>query len=452
MRRVMIAGLTSGVGKTTICCALLAAYARRGSTVQPFKVGPDYIDPSHHTFVAGRPSRNLDSVLLTPDRLRASLISAAHGADICLIEGVMGLFDGRGSDGAGSSAAVAKLLSTPIVVVLDVSHTAHTAGAMALGCVALDPAIEVVGFILNRVASPSHAQIATEAVERATGLPVLGALPRDPQLTLPERYLGLIPTGEVVPAADLTDRLVAVAEAHLALDRIWAVAATGPLTSAALPASEEPPRRRVTVALARDRAFSFYYEDSLDVLRDAGADLVPFSPLTDAALPPGTEGVYLGGGFPELFAEELAANQPMHASLRAAAGNGRPIYGECGGLMYLGRSLADPAGHSWPMVGLVPCHSHMGAARVTVGYRTITALRPSPLMRSGTTSIGHEFHYSQPAEPVDPASAAYALAERGGSLEGYVQGSVLASYVHLHFGTEPGMAARFVEACARRTM
>jgi cobyrinic acid a,c-diamide synthase len=448
MRRLVIAGLTSGVGKTTITCALLAAFVRHGQRVQPFKVGPDYIDPSHHSAVAGRPSRNLDSVLLPPERLLASFVRGSAGAQLSVIEGVMGLFDGRSADGAGSTAEVAKLLAAPVVVVLDVARTAQTAAAMAIGCLALDLELSVAGFILNRVASESHARMVTEAVERVTGRPVLGAFPRDADLTLPERYLGLIPTAEESVAPDFLNRLADAADAHLDLARLWKLATGPPLDDPESPLATTRPAAHAQIAIARDRAFSFYYEDSLDLLRSMGAELVAFSPLTDASLPPGTQGVYLGGGFPELFAAELSANAPMQASMRAAHECRIPTYGECGGLMYLGRTLTDRQGTTWPMVGVVPYDSQLESERVTVGYRKVTAIRDTPLLSAGAATVGHEFHYSQLTESVRGETAAYRVAERDDRPEGFARGNLLASYVHLHFGTDPSMAERLVAACA----
>jgi cobyrinic acid a,c-diamide synthase len=448
--RLVIAGVTSGVGKTTLTCAILAALRRRGQRVQPFKAGPDYIDPGHHALAAGRPSRNLDSVLLAPATLQALFARAAAQADLALVEGVMGLFDGRhGGDDEGSTAQVTRLLDAPVVIVIDVAKTARTAGAIALGCTLYDPALRVAGFILNRVGSPTHARAATEAVEAATGRPVLGAFPRDAALALPERHLGLVPPAETAPDASFMDRLAAAAGRYLALDRLRAAAETRPLAVPAdgpFPPAPLPPR--VTIAVALDRAFNFYYEDSLDLLRAWGADLVPFSPLADRALPPGTQGVYLGGGFPELFAGDLAANSPMHAALHAAARRGLPIYGECGGLMYLGRTLTDFDGRRHAMVGLVPLDSAMRRARLTLGYRSVTALRPSLILECGAAVRGHEFHYSDLLTPLPEATAAYRVAERDGSPEGYAAGHILASYVHVHLGADPAMARRFIATCA----
>jgi len=450
-RRLVVAGVTSGVGKTTLTCAALAAFRQRGWRVQPFKSGPDYIDPGHHALAAGRASRNLDSVLLPPATLRTLFARAAGRADLALVEGVMGLFDGRnGRDDEGSTAELATLLDAPVVVVIDVAKTSRTAGAIALGCLHFDPGLRVAGFIVNKVGSLTHARWATEAIEAATGLPVFGAFPRDPDLALPERHLGLVPTAETAPDTAFMARLADAAECYLDLDRLWAVA-----EDRALPAPfgdlfpAERPDRRVTIAVARDRAFNFYYEDSLDILQAWGADLTPFSPLDDDNLPPGAQGVLLGGGFPELFAAELAANTPMRAAVRAAARQGLPIYGECGGLMYLGRTLTDLEGRRHDMVGLVPYDSVMRRGRLSLGYRSAIAARSSPILECGATVRGHEFHYSELGEPVPAATAAYRVTERDGALEGYAAGSVLASYVHVHLGSDPAMARRLVAMCSR---
>ncbi len=450
MRRLILGGVTSGVGKTTLACALLAAFRRRELRVQPFKIGPDYIDPSHHTLAAGRPSRTLDSVLLPPDSLRELFARAAGNCDLALAEGVMGLFDGRNGRGEeGSTAHIAKLLQTPIVVVIDVAKTSRTAGAIALGCLRFDPQLPVAGWILNRVGSPTHARWATEAVESATGLPVFGSFPREPELGVPERHLGLVPTEESGPDDGFYDHLAAAAEEHLSLGQILTAAECSPLsagTSGLFPS--KPIRTTATIAIARDRAFNFYYEDSLDLLRAWGAELLPFSPLKDEKLPEGSRGVYIGGGFPEMYAAELAENKRMHVAIFSAAHAGLPIYAECGGLMYLGRSLTGFEGRLHPMVGITPLESRMQKRRVTLGYRSVRALRASPVLPAGSEARGHEFHYSELSEPVPTETAAYSVQEKDGAPEGYSQGNVLTSYVHLHFGSDPSMACRFVQRCA----
>jgi cobyrinic acid a,c-diamide synthase len=429
----------------------MAAWRRRGQRVQPFKVGPDYIDPGHHSAAAGRASRNLDSVLLPTPRLQSLFATAAKRADISVVEGVMGLFDGRNDHGEqGSTAHVAKLLHAPVVVVLDVSHIGRSVGAVGLGLLHFDPSLPIAGFILNRVASEAHERIAREAVEAATGLPVFGSIPRDVEIAVPERHLGLVPTTEGALDDYAVARLADVAERNLALDLLWMVA-----DEAARDLMQvddlglDPSPVRVALGIARDRAFSFYYEDSLEVLAAYGSDLVPFSPLNDETLPVGIQGLYLGGGFPEVFARDLAENQPMHHALRAAAAAGMPIYGECGGLMYLGRTLTDFDGGQYEMAGVLPLDSVMRPKRVSLGYRTVTSLRPNLLLPARGKVVGHEFHYSELTTPPTPGSAAYRIEEREGALEGFAAGNLLASYVHVHFGSEPAMAQRFVDVCAR---
>ncbi len=449
--RLVVAGVASGVGKTTIACALLAALRRRGRRVQPFKAGPDYIDPSYHALAAGVASRNLDGYLLEPATLRALFARAAARADFALVEGVMGLYDGRdGTSEAGSTAEVAKLLEAPVLVVIDAQAIARTAGAIALGCLRFDPGLSIAGFLLNRVGSATHARWATESIEEATGLPVVGAFPRDEALALPERHLGLVPTSETAPSAAFFERLADLAERHVALDRILAIArGARPLEAERIELfPPEPLPARARIAVARDEAFSFYYEDALELLTAWGAALVPFSPLRDATLPDNVQGIYLGGGFPELYARALAGNVPMRESIRAAASGGAVVYGECGGLMYLARTLTDLEGRTHAMVGLVPLDSVMARTRLTLGYRTLTALHPSPLLDEGERVRGHEFHWSELRSPVPAENAAYRLAERDSALEGYASGQILASYVHLHFGSRVDMARRLIHTCA----
>jgi cobyrinic acid a,c-diamide synthase len=453
--RLVIAGVASGTGKTTVAAALCAALRRRGLSVQPFKAGPDYIDPTYHTQAAGRACRNLDSFLLEREMLRSLFARAAARADIALVEGVMGLYDGRdGTSETGSTAEVAKAIDAPVIVVLDVSAQSRTAAAVALGCVRYDGALRIRGFILDRVGSETHARWATEAVEEATHLPVLGAIPNDPALALPERHLGLVPTSERALAPAYVDLLVEVAERHIALDRLQGIAAdAGPLPAAAplealIPARPGPPTR---IAIARDAAFGFYYEDSLEILEAAGAELVAFSPLMDAALPPDTGGLYFGGGFPELFARDLSANAGMRAAVRDAARRGAAVLAECGGLMYLANALADQGGRSHEMVGLIPVATAMRRDRPVLGYRTLTARAASPLLAAGETVRAHEFHYSELVGEVPVERAAFDVAERPGSPHGYAAERILASYMHVHFGSKPAMASRFRAAAARIT-
>ena len=452
---IVVAGVHSGAGKTTIATGLMAALTARGLRVQPFKVGPDYIDPSYHTAVCGRPSRNLDGWLIGEAATVELYRRAAAHADVAVVEGVMGLYDGRSGGGEeGSTAQAAKLLGLPVLLVVDAGRTARSAGATALGFRVFDPEVRIAGVILNRVASDRHAAVVRDAVEREAGVPVLGALPRDAMLALPERYLGLVPVVEGGTAEEFFTRSRERVAQHVDLDRVLALAATatpprhGDASSSLFPS---PPRGvRARIAVAMDRAFSFYYADSLDLLRAWGAEIVPFSPLADAALPEGCGAVYIGGGFPELFAADLAANTAMHAALRRAAGEGRVIYGECGGLMYLGETLTDADRREHPMTGLLPLRSTMSGTRLTLAYWDLTTRADGPLAPAGHRLRGHEFHWSVPDRTPTPEEALYEL-DRVGRLEGFRRGSVSGSYVHLHLGSDPRLAPAFVEAAAARS-
>lgn len=447
----MVAALQSGAGKTTAAVGLMAALTQRGLRVQPYKVGPDYIDPAYHTAACHRPSRNLDRWLLSTPTLQTLFARSAADADVAVIEGVMGLFDGRTGEGErASTAEVAKALGAPVLLVLDVAKQARTAAALAAGVRAFDPALSLAGIILNCVASDTHLAAVKTAIETETGLPVLGAIRRDDALHLPERYLGLVPVAEGPVAARFIERAATVLATGVDLSGLLALIPDVSLAEAPIldlfPTTDQP--RRAQIAIARDHAFHFYYEDSLDLLRAWGAELLPFSPLADATLPEGAQGVYIGGGFPELFADALAANDAMLASLRTAALQGLPIYGECGGAMYLGRSLTDREGRTHTMAGLVPLDSSMKQARLTLGYRTVSARRSTALLQKGERLPGHEFHWSvQRAEP-DAAVAAYDVEGPETRREGYAAANVLASYVHLHFGSAPHLAPRLVAACA----
>jgi cobyrinic acid a,c-diamide synthase len=449
--RLVIGGTTSGVGKTTIAVGVMAALVRRGLNVQPYKVGPDYIDPSYHAVAAGRSSRNLDAWMLSEATVLELFARSSEGADIALIEGVMGLFDGlSGLDEAGSTAQMAKVLRAPVLLVLDVSRTARSAAAMALGYARLDPGVRLAGIILNRVAGPRHRDWTKEAVEGLAGLPVLGALPEVPDLALPERHLGLVPATERQPLDAFLERLVPIIEGHLDLDRLIALAAQAepvPLASASL-FKIDVPTRPVRIALAQDEAFSFYYADGLDLLTAAGADLVRFSPIHDASLPAGAQGLYIGGGFPELFGDQLEANGRMRREILESARDGMPIYAECGGLMYLTEAIVDFDGTSFPMVGAVPGRAVMERGRLRIGYVEVEPLGENILAGPGTRLRGHEFHCAR-WDGAGSASPAYSIVNLDGRPEGYQCGNLLATFIHLHLATDASLAGRFVASCAQ---
>lgn len=436
--RVVLAAPASGSGKTTAALALIAALRAAGATVQPFKTGPDYIDPSHLGAAAGREPYNLDTWFLSPAQVRGLFVHAMAGADIAVVEGVMGMFDGRaGAGGAGSTADLAAALAAPVILVVDAGGMAASIAAVARGFAGFDPRVTVAGVIANRVGSERHAAILREALGEA-GLPLLGWLPRDPALALPERHLGLVLAGE----ADLPRDALEAAGARFDLGAITAIArSAGPLPPAD---SVFPPARppRARLAWAEDAAFRFTYPETRELLRRLGAEIVPFSPLADARLPQ-ADALYLGGGYPELHAEALAANRPMREAVRSFPG---PIVAECGGYMYLARGITA-AGQRHEMVGLVPGEAVM-ADRPVLGYRDVVALRDSPAAAAGWRLRGHEFHYARMEAGEAPA---WRQAE-GGATEGYTDGRVLGSFIHLYLLAHRPAAERFIAAAeaARR--
>ena len=455
MKTIVIAAPHSGCGKTTLTAGLIAALRVRGQTVQPFKVGPDYIDPSYHTLAAGRTCRNLDSWMLPGAAYRELFARATHGASCAVIEGVMGLYDGARYDSEeGSTAEIAKQLGAAVVVVLDAAKVARTIGAVALGMQQFDPAVNIIGYIANNVAGAGHGHGVAAAITAATGKPCFGWVPRNPALHLPERHLGLVPTAENGQWAAFVQLAGEMVTQQIDLDLLWQAVDDAPAPERPLPAAPRG-RDQITrprIAVAEDAAFSFLYPENLELLREAGAELVAFSPLHDAALPPRTQGVYLCGGFPELYAAQLAANQAMHAALRQAAAQQLPIYAECGGLMYLTAAIVDAQGARQPMAGLIPGFSMM-TDRLTLGYRVVRAITNNWLWRAGEEMRGHEFHYSTWAER--PAALPYLYEfqphtpRHSAQLEGISLGTVIASYTHLHFLANPILAKRFVVAAAQ---
>lgn len=445
--RIVLAGVSSGVGKTTIVTGLTALLHRRGLSVQPFKVGPDYIDPGFHAKAAGRDSYNLDTWLVPEERLAGTFTELSGGADISIIEGVMGLFDG-GGQGVSSTAQIAKLLHAPVVLVINCQSIGTSAAAIALGYKMYDPAVNLAGVILNKLGSDKHEAMIREAME-AEGIPVLGALHRDQSLRTPERHLGLTPVTEIKTDA-LIAHMAEDAERYLDADALMKAAKAAP----PVPVEETEEIRdlhAVRIGVAQDEAFSFYYPTSLRALEKRGAVLIPFSPVRDAALPD-ADGLIFGGGFPEMFLKELSGNRPMKEAIAAAARRGMPVYAECGGLMYLCRQIVGFAGETYDMAGLVPAVCRMQEKLQRVGYVTARALRDSVVARTGDTLRGHEFHFSLMECDSDPFPFAYALKgtrQKESHLEGYACGSVSASYLHMNFDGNPDAADRFIEACRR---
>ncbi|HLH48605.1 MAG TPA: cobyrinate a,c-diamide synthase [Roseiarcus sp.] len=392
---LVVAAPRSSSGKTTLALGLMRAFARRGLKVAGFKCGPDYIDPAFHEAATGRRGVNLDSWAMAPALLSALAAEASAGADLILCEGVMGLFDGVPAPPgkSGSSADIAAALGWPVLLVLDVSGQSQSAGAAALGCKAFDPRIEIGGIVMNRVGSERHKRLAAEAIAQA-GLPVLGALPRAADIVLPERHLGLVQASETRDLDATLDRLADFAAAHVDLDAVLALAK--PTTAAAARAPVAPPGQRI--AIARDAAFSFLYPHLEQAWRKAGAELTYFSPLADEAPAPDCDFCWLPGGYPELHAGRLASAQNFLSGVRRFAAT-KPIHGECGGYMALGRGLIDADGVRHEMAGLLGLVSSFATRRMTLGYREATLLGDHPLGRKGARYRGHEFHYATIVEP-----------------------------------------------------
>jgi cobyrinic acid a,c-diamide synthase len=444
--RVVIAGTSSGAGKTSVTCGVIGALRRRGLRVQGFKVGPDYIDPSYHALASGRPGRNLDAFLSGPELIAPLARHGSRGADIAIVEGVMGLFDGASGRGElASSAHVAKLLGAPVLLVVDSAAMARSVAAIVHGYRTYDPDVDVAGVIFNKVGSDHHEELLREAVE-PVGIAVLGALRRDERVVAPERHLGLVPAGErEARALTALNALADAAERHVDLDGVVALArrATPPGGGGVWdPAPATPVTRGARIAIADGPAFCFHYRENLELLEAAGAELAPFDPLVDEELPAGAGALLLAGGFPEIFGAELEANTALRTAVAAFAASGRPVLAECGGLLFLCQELD---GHE--MCGVLPARARM-AESLRLGYREATAATATPWLRAGERVRGHEFHYSKVDSPHGESGAAWMLAARGHErAEGFVAGAVQASYLHVHWAAHPELAHRFA-ACA----
>lgn len=447
--RIVFGGVASGVGKTTITAAFIAHARAQGLRVQPFKVGPDYIDPSHLAFAASQPCYNLDTWMMPQERMLDMFCTTAATADIAVIEGVMGLYDGQSStSNVGSTAEVARLLQAPVVLVIDAGAMARSAAAVVLGFQQLDSEVRIAGVIANRVGGSGHARLLQEAIESETGVPLLGYFKSILDKLIPERHLGLVPVAEqaISHLTELREQFEQTCDSEKLLALAYA---TPPIELRASKPSPviETRGKRVRIALAQDEAFNFYYPDTLNLLRLAGAELVPFSPLHESVLPENIGGIYLGGGFPEEHAKGLSANVSMREAVAQFLRRGLPCYAECGGLMYLCQSIRTAHGETFPMVGAVAreCILNQSSGGLTIGYREATALRDTLLTRCGETVRGHEFHVSSLKVPVSQEEAAYAF-QSTGQVEGVSQGSLLATYLHLSFSGFPQAAHRFVAA------
>jgi cobyrinic acid a,c-diamide synthase len=452
--RIVLGAPRSGEGKTTIALGLMAALRWRGLRVQGYKIGPDYLDTGYQRYAAGTAGRILDVFMMG----EGAVLRALDGteADVAVVEGVMGLFDGH-RDGVtpSSTADVARLLAAPVVLVVDASRMAASAGALALGFATYDPDVRVAGVILNRW-NPRRSRGAVEAALARAGVEVLGYVPAAEHLELPSRHLGLVVADELSAEVEaVMDRLAAHVEEHVDVDRVLALAGEAPAVGVPVPAAAAAagtvaagrpaagsPDGGPRIAVAWDDAFAFYYADNLALLREHAADLVYFSPLAAADLPV-CDGIYLGGGYPELHARELSANAELRRRLAAAIADGLPVYAECGGLLYLCRTLQDLDGRTWPLVGAVPGEAAMHGRLQGMGYREARLAGDCLLGRTGATVRGHEFRYSSCALEND-RHPAYV---HEGSPEGYAAGDLFASYIHLHFAGYPALLEHWLERC-----
>ena len=442
--RFVIAAAASGQGKTTITTGVIAALTARGMAVQGFKVGPDFIDPGYHALASGRVGRNLDPFLVGERRVAPLLAHGARGAEISVIEGVMGLFDGQlGTHGFGSTAHVAALVDAPIVLCLDASHTSRSVAAVALGLTQYDPALNFAGVIINKVASPRHREEVLSALE-GMGLPILGVLPRDAAIEAPSRHLGLVPVEERADANATMERLASQVSAHIDLDALIAAARSAPEldVTAWNPAAEVTPPSgcRPVVAVAGGRAFTFRYPETVELLEAAGCRVQVFDPAVDDRLPENTAGIYLGGGFPEVHAAALASRADLRREIADFVVSGGPVVAECAGMLYLSGSV-DATG----MVGAIPGVAAMGP-RLTLGYRRATTTRDGFYARAGEEITGHEFHRTTTQFPPGSEPGWEWETPDGPRTDGWARGDVHASYLHVHWAGHPQLAQRFAEA------
>ncbi|MFM7365634.1 MAG: cobyrinate a,c-diamide synthase [Cuspidothrix sp.] len=443
---IIIAGERSGVGKTTVTLTLLASLRRRGFKVQSFKVGPDYIDPMFHQYVTGLPSRNLDPVLTSETYTQKCFHLHTSQSEYSLVEGVMGLFDGVGQlSYFGSTAHIAKLLDIPIILVIDCSRLSGSVAAIAHGYCSFDSRIKIGGLILNRVGSERHLSLLKNSLSPLQ-IPILGVLRRQDTITIPDRHLGLIPTGEIPELDHIIQTMADLGDAYFDWNQLLPLLKS---SSSPVPNSQFPIfNSSVKIAVARDKAFNFYYQDNLDLLQQLGAELVFWSPLNDTQLPKDIQGMYFGGGFPEVFAPQLSANINVIQAVKNAVLAGTPTIAECGGLMYLCEEIIDFDNKSWPMVGILPTHAQMDK-RLTLGYRRAVVLENTSLMDINKNIVGHEFHRSHViSNSPQPLFNTYRYdCDEHTGLEGWFLPNVHASYIHQHWGESREIPQRFLQQC-----
>lgn len=450
---IIIAGERSGVGKTTITLALLACLSRQKKSLQSFKIGPDYIDPMFHTAITKHPCRNLDTILTSENYVKWCFDYYSQNADIAIVEGVMGLFDGVPSaDYAyyGSTAHVAKLLNLPVILTLDCSKLSSSVGAIALGYSKFDPDVNIVGVILNKVGSEKHLSFLKAGLKQVN-MPIMGVWYRHQKIELPSRHLGLIPTEEISHHQQIFNQLADLAKENFN----WKLLNTYLKTDKKVDKTiffitNKYQKFNLKIAIAKDKSFSFYYQDNLDILTYLGVKLIPISPLKDKELPTDIQGIYLGGGFPEIFASQLSANHSFKVSMKTMIEKGIPIYAECGGMMYLSQGIEDFEGKRWDMLGVLP-HFTVMSQKLTLGYREVKTLTHNHFLNVGDKLIGHEFHRAidsfNPSSPILEFKDYYS--QKIVSYQGWQKHNIFASYLHLHFANFLLQVERFLEFCTQ---
>ena len=448
--RLVIAGTGSGVGKTTLTIGIMAALKKRGLAVQGFKCGPDYIDPSYHTAVSGRKSRNLDSWMLPKHTLKEVLHKGSHGADISIIEGVMGFYDGKDpTSDEGSTAHISVMTESPVLLVVQSNAMARSAAAIVKGFQLFNEDVNIVGVIANQVGSEGHYQLVKKAIEQECDIPVVGYLTNDADLTIPERHLGLIPSIERGELTPFFDRIGKVISKTIDLDQLYDIALTTPAIDQQSDLFKPKRTKVVKLAVARDEAFNFYYEENLELLEAYGAELICFSPLAGETLPKDVQGLYIGGGFPEEFAERLSQLDKVKTSIKEAIDNGMPTFAECGGFMYLCESMITSDKREHPMVGVLPGVISMTDQLAGFGYREVGGLNKNFLFDADEKVRGHEFHYSTYTSN-EPMAAAFETRGRTEIMnEGVVTKNLVAGYTHLHFASCPTLAEQWVNRCLK---
>lgn len=447
MNRFVLAGTGSGVGKTTFTIGIMRALMKRGLVVQGFKCGPDYIDPTYHTAVTKRPSRNIDSFMMAHDVVRDIVARASNDADVSIIEGVMGFYDGKSPlSNEGSAAHISELTNSPVILIVNAASMARSVAAIVKGFQQLDENANIVGVIANQLGSKSHFEIVKTAIEAECGVPVIGYLQKGAVPTLPSRHLGLVPAIERGDLNTYFDELAQAIEETVDLDQLLAITKAQQIHVESSIFEQRMDTTPVHIAVAKDAAFNFYYEENLELLRAYGATLHFFSPLQNEPVPSEAQGLYIGGGFPEEFAQQLALNERSKQSIRTVIEQGIPTLAECGGFMYLTESITNRASETFPMLGVIPGHVKMQDKLAALGYREITGVEDNFLINETEQAKGHEFHYSV-YDGIGDAPAYMSKGRFRTQQEGYLSGNLVAGYTHFHFASNPQLVQNWLQKC-----